>query len=60
MIHTHVAARAIDEARRRILTRRCPECRLEQLTAEGSVNDPVPCENCGTFIPPKGAEEGGS
>ncbi len=65
MIHTHVAARAIEEARRRLLTRRCPKCRLEQLTPEEALHVAVACERCSTPIRPKGsggtgADEGGS
>lgn len=52
MIHPHVAARAYGEARRRILTRRCPECGLAQLTPEEQLNEAVPCERCAAPVPP--------
>ena len=54
MIHAGVAARAYGEARRRMLTRRCPKCRLEQLTAEGRLDEAVPCGGCAAPVPPKG------
>ncbi len=53
MIHALVAMQAYDEARRKILTRRCPKCGLEQLTPEEKLNESVPCERCETPVPPK-------
>lgn len=53
MIHAHVAAQAYVEARRRMLTRRCPNCGLNQLTPEDQIHAPVPCSRCGNPINPK-------
>lgn len=58
MIHANVAARAYGEARRRVLTRRCPECGHEQLTPEEKLDAPVPCERCEAPMPPKRSNEG--
>lgn len=58
MIHTHVAARAYGETRRRILTRRCPQCGLAQLTPEEQLNEAVPCERCAAAIPPNALADG--
>jgi hypothetical protein len=59
MIHAHVAARAYGDAKRRMLTRRCAECGLEQLTPEERLSDTVPCEGCKAPLPPKTADEPG-
>jgi hypothetical protein len=59
MIHANVATQAFVEARRRLLARRCPKCGLEQLTPEEMLDEPVPCEACGTPLPPKGKASAG-
>ena len=59
MIHASVAAQAYGEARRRMLTRRCPKCRLEQLTPEERLDEAVPCEGCAAPVPPKGKASAG-
>ena len=51
MIHALEAMRAISEARRKMLTRRCPDCAHEQLTPEEKLSEPVACEKCGTPTP---------
>ena len=48
MIHSLVVMQAYADARRRILTRRCPQCGHEQLTPEEKLNESVPCEKCKT------------
>lgn len=53
MIHALVATQAYGETRRRMLTRRCPQCGHDQLTSEGELFEAVPCERCEAFIPPK-------
>ena len=53
MIHALVATQAYGETRRRMLTRRCPQCGHEQLTSEGELFEAVPCERCTVAIPPK-------
>lgn len=57
MIHALEAMRAYGEARRKMLTRRCPRCGHEQLTPEEKLFEPVPCERCGGAIPPKHVPE---
>ena len=55
MIHALVATRAYGETRRRMLTRRCPQCGHDQLTSEGELFEAVACERCAAPIPPKQA-----
>ena len=56
MIHAITATWAFDEAKKReALTRRCPKCRREQISAEEKINEPVACDDCGTEIQPKPA-----
>lgn len=55
MIHALVTTLAYGETRRRMLTRRCPRCGHEQLTAEGKLHEPVPCDRCAVAIPPERA-----
>ena len=57
MIHALVATQAYGETRRRMLTRRCPQCGHEQLTSEGELFEAVPCERCTVAIPPKHAPQ---
>lgn len=51
MIHALEAMRAVSEARRQMLTRRCPGCAREQLTPEEKLGEPVACEECHALIP---------
>ncbi len=55
MIHALVATLAYGETRRRVLTRRRPGCGHEQLTTEGKLSEPVPCDGCAAPIPPERA-----
>lgn len=59
MIHALVATAAYGEARRKALTRLCPNCGLEQLTPEERLDDELPCEACAAPLPPKGKASAG-
>jgi len=56
MIHAITATWAFDEAKKpEALSRRCPKCRSEQITAEEKISESAACEKCGAEIPPKTA-----
>jgi len=60
MIHQHVAARVYGETRERLRVRECPECRHKQGVPAEKSGEALPCEKCGTELPPSGQAAGES
>lgn len=48
-IFTWLMAKTVAET----LARRCPKCRRKQLVPKEKIKQEVPCQRCGTSIPPQ-------